>query len=756
MARQARPFLRNSHTILLHSLNPITASIQQAQQAHGHILKTGLSSHTHLTTKLLSLYAHLLRFSDAALLLDSLADPDAFSFSTLISACSKSGLFGQSLCLFRRMLSLGLPPDSFIFPSTLKACAGLSAIDTGRQVHGLAWASGFNSDCFVQSSLVHMYVKCDEMWDAHRVFDGMMEPNVVSWSAMVAGYARQGLVDEAIRLFDRMQDSGVEPNLVSWNGLISGFNHNRHSSESVAVLKKMHMQGFKPDETSISSVLPAVGDLEDLATGKQIHGYVIKQGYGSDACVVSALVDMYGKCQCTTEMLQLFDEMVGIDVGSCNALVAGLSHNGLVDDALRVFRQFKDGGIELNVVSWTSIVASCAQNGKDIEALELFREMQLVGVKPNLVTIPCLLPACANIAALIHGKAVHGFSLRRVILDDVYIGSALIDMYAKCGRIGDAQRVFDGMPSRNVVSWNAIMGGYAMHGKGKEAMELFSLMEQSGQKPDFISFTCVLSACSQTGLTEEGFRYFNNMSREYGIMARMEHYACMVSLLSRAGKLEEASAMIKEMPFEPDACIWGALLSSCRVHGNVSLGEKAAESLFKLEPRNAGNYVLLSNIYAAKGMWDGVDRVREMMKCMGLRKNPGCSWIEMKNKVHTLLAGDTSHPQMTQILERLGRLNMEMKKLGYLPNTNFVLQDVEEQEKEHILCRHSEKLAIGLGLLNTPPRSPLRVIKNLRICGDCHVAIKFISSFEEREIFVRDTNRFHHFKNGVCSCGDYW
>ncbi|XP_077246272.1 pentatricopeptide repeat (PPR) superfamily protein [Tasmannia lanceolata] len=755
MARQALPLIDNTYTIL-HSLNPATTALPQAQQAHAQILKTGLSNHTHLTTKLLTLYANHHQFSDANLVLDSISNPDAFSFSALISACSKSNRFNHALHLLHQMISHGLLPDNFVFPSTLKACAGLSALRIGQQIHKLVNVTGFATDSFVQSSLVHLYVKCGEMCDARQVFSRMTERNVVSWSAMVAGYARRGYIDEAMELFDEMRASGVEPNSVSWNGLIAGINSNGYLNESLALLQKMHKQGFKPDGTSISSVLPTVGDLEDLVSGVQIHGYLTKQGFGSYACVISALVDMYGKCGCTTEMLQVFDEMGQLDVGSCNALVSGFSRNGLVDDALRAFRQFEGRGIELNVISWTSMVACCVQNGKDIEALELFREMQFVGIEPNSVTIPCLLPACANIAALMHGKAVHCFSLRRGVFGDLYVGSALIDMYAKCGRIGYARHVFNTMPSKNVVSWNAIVGGYAMHGKAEEAMEVFQLMKSSGQKPDFITFTCVLSACSQTGLAEQGWYYFNSMSREYGIKARTEHYACMVSLLSRIGKLEEAYAMIKEMPTEPDACIWGALLSSCRVHGNMSLAEIAAEKLFKLEPRNAGNYVLLSNIYAAKGMWDGVDRVRDVMKRMGLRKNPGCSWIELKNTVHTLLAGDKSHPQMTQILERLDSLGMEMKKSGLLPNTNFVLQDVEEQEKEHILCGHSEKLAIGLGLLNTRPGTPLRVIKNLRTCGDCHAAIKFISSFEGREIFIRDTNRFHHFKDGVCSCGDYW
>jgi pentatricopeptide repeat protein len=756
MTKQALHMFDNFPHSILHFLGSTTASLCHARQAHAHILKTGLSNHTNITTKLLSLYANNHCFAEASLVLDSVSDPNVFTFSTLIHAFSKLSRFGDALRVFTRMIAHGLMPDGHVFPSVFKACAGLRALEAGQQVHSFASVSGFALDSLVQSSLVHMYMKCDRLRDAHKLFDKITQRDVVIWSALIACYSRRGCIDEAKQLFREMRDMGVEPNLVSWNGMIAGFNHSGSYTEAVFMFQKMHLEGFQPDGSSISSVLPAIGDLEDLVLGIQIHGYVIKQGFDSDKCVVTALIDMYGKCACRLEMSQVFYEINQMDIGACNALITGLSRNGHVNDALEVFRKFKGQGMELNVISWTSMIASCSQNGKDMEALELFREMQIEGVKPNSVTIPCLLPACGNIAALMHGKAAHCFSLRRGFSNDVYVGSALIDMYANCGKIQLSRLCFEKMPTRNLVCWNAIMGGYAMHGKAKETMEIFNLMQSNGQKPDFISFTCVLSACSQNGLTEEGWYYFNSMSQEHGMKARIEHYACMVTLLGRVGKLEEAYSMIKSMPFEPDACVWGALLSSCRVHSNVTLGEVAARELFKLEPRNPGNYILLSNIYASEGKWIEVDKVRDMMKGMGLRKNPGCSWIELKNKVHMLLAGDKSHPQIEQIIEKLDKLNMEMKKSGYCPKTNFVLQDVEEQDKEQILCGHSEKLAVVFGLLNTSPGSPLRVIKNLRICGDCHAVIKFISSFEGREISVRDTNRFHHFKDGVCSCGDYW
>ncbi|KAB1203618.1 hypothetical protein CJ030_MR8G000665 [Morella rubra] len=697
------------HTVL-HFLDSATASLYQARQAHAHILKAGLSNNADLTTKLLSLYANNHCFAETNLVLDYVSEPNVFTFSTLIHAFSKLGRFGDALRFFSRMISHGLEADAHVFPSVFKACAGLSTLKAGQQVHGIASVSGLTSDSCVQSSLVHMYVKCDRIRDAHVLFNKITRRDVFIWSALIASYSRLGCIDEAKQLFYEMRDTDVEPNLVSWNGMIAGFNRSGSYIEAVLMFQKMHFEGFQPDGCSISSALSAVGDLEDLDMGIQIHGYVIKKGFVPDKFVVSALIDMYGKCTCVVEMSQVFNEMDQMDIGACNALVTGLSRNGHADDALELFRDFKGQGMELGVVSWTSMIASCSQNGKDMEALELFREMQIAGVKPNSVTIPCLLPACGNIAALMHGKAAHCFSLRRGFSSDVYVGSALIDMYAKCGNIQLSRLCFEKLPRKNLVCWNAIMGGYAMHGQAKETVEIFRLMQKIGQKPDFISFTCVLSACSQKGLAEEGWYYFHSMSKEHGMEARMEHYACMVTLLSRVGKLEEAYSMIKNMPFEPDACVWGALLSSCRVHGNVTLGEVAARKLFKLEPKNPGNYILLSNIYASKGKWIEVDKVRDMMKSMGLRKNPGCSWIEVKNKVHMLLAGDKSHPQMDQIIEKLDKLGMEMKKSGYSPKTNFVLQDVEEQEKEQILCGHSEKLAVAFGLLNTRPGFPLRVI----------------------------------------------
>ncbi|AQK85130.1 pentatricopeptide repeat-containing protein At1g20230 [Zea mays] len=661
----------------------------------------------------------------------------------------------SSLHHFLRHVSF--PPDPHLLPTAFKSCPTLPL---ARALHAVAEVSGLARDPFVASSLLHAYLRLGTTGNARALFDGMPRPQrtVVGWSALVAAHAARGDAEGAWRLLEEMRrDGGVEPNVITWNGLVSGLNRSGRARDAVVALATMHGEGLlRPDATGVSCALSAVGDVGLVSVGQQLHGYAVKAGCRADACVVTALIDMYGKCGQAAEVVRVFDESSHMDVASCNALIAGLSRNAQVCEALRLFKEFVDRGVELNVVSWTSIVACCVQNGKDLEAVEFFREMQAQGTEPNSVTIPCVLPAFANVAALMHGRSAHCFALRKGFLHDVYVSSALVDMYAKCGRVKDARIIFDTMVSRNVVSWNAMIGGYAMYGEAVNAVWMFHSMLKCKQKPDMVTFTCLLAACTQAGLTEEGRHYFKEMHNEYGVSPRMEHYACMVTLLGRAGKLDEAYDLISDMPFEPDAYIWGSLLGSCRVHGNVDLAEVAAEKLFHLEPENAGNYVLLSNIYASKKMWDRVNRVREMMKDVGLKKEKGCSWIEIKNKVHMLLAGDDSHPMMTAIIEKINQLNIQMRKLGFVPSTDFVLHDVEEQEKDDILAVHSEKLAVALGLISTSPGTTLRVIKNLRICGDCHEAMKFISSFEGREISVRDTNRFHHFSGGKCSCGDFW
>ena len=336
------------------------------------------------------------------------------------------------------------------------------------------------------------------------------------------------------------------------------------------------------------------------------------------------------------------------------------------------------------------------------------------------------------------------------------VGNALISMYSKCGSIRDARLVFDGMVIRDVISWTAMIGGLAMYGCGQVALQLFEQMKKEGVRPDSLTFVNVLSACSHTGLVDEGRRYFNTMSQDHCFLPTIVHYGCLVDLLGRAGHLDEAENIIKTMPLKADAAIWGTLLGACRLHGNVMLAERVADYSLKIEPQNVAVYVQLSNVYAEAGMWDSVAKVRKLMRERGVKKLPGRSWIEVAKKVHSFVVEDRSHPEAEEIYSELKSLTEKMKRAGYVPDTRLVMHEVDEEQKEEAVCHHSEKLAIVYGLMKTPSGMPIRISKNLRMCTDCHTATKFISKIVGREILARDASRFHHFKDGLCSCGDYW
>ncbi|CBI39775.3 unnamed protein product, partial [Vitis vinifera] len=406
--------------------------------------------------------------------------------------------------------------------------------------------------------------------------------------------------------------------------------------------------------------------------------------------------------------------------------------------------------------SWTSMIAGYVQCGKAKEAIHLFAKMEEAGVKCNEVTVVAVLAACADLGALDLGMRIHEYSNRHGFKRNVRISNTLIDMYVKCGCLEEACKVFEEMEERTVVSWSAMIGGLAMHGRAEEALRLFSDMSQVGIEPNGVTFIGLLHACSHMGLISEGRRFFASMTRDYGIIPQIEHYGCMVDLLSRAGLLHEAHEFILNMPMKPNGVVWGALLGACRVHKNVEMAEEAIKHLLELDPLNDGYYVVLSNIYAEAGRWEDTARVRKFMKDRQVKKTPGWSSITVDGVVHEFVAGEESHPDTEQIFQRWEELLEEMRLKGYVPNTSVVLLDIEEGEKVKFVSRHSEKLALVFGLMNTPAETPIRIMKNLRICEDCHSAFKLISAIVNREIVVRDRNRFHCFNDNSCSCRDYW
>eukprot|EP01018_Ginkgo_biloba_P039548 Gb_03572 [translate_table: standard] len=662
-------------TIVLPALGQL-AAVQLGKEIHAYVLRTGFEAGTVMLNALIDMYAKCRNTENAQRVFDKMPLRDVGSWNAMLACYAQNGDSNEAMKLFYRMEQEGIQPDSVTIVSVLSACAHLAALQTGKTIHAIILRSRLDSHVLVLNALTDMYAKCGNVEIACLVFNKCSSRDLVSWNTMISGYAQNGLGEEALNLFREMQLEDVKPDIVtiasllpalaqlavlqlgkeihnyvirtlfdrgililnalidmyskcgslenakrvfdkmtqrevgSWNTLIACYVRNGHWKEALNLFHRMEQAGIQPDSITIVTVLPACAYLASLQVGKKIHGCIVRSGLESHVSVCNALIDMYGKCRSIDIARQVFDNMSPQDVVSWNVIIAGYFHNGHWD-----------------------------------EALNLFRQMKYAGSVPDSVSMATILPICSRLGALNHGKEIHNYIIRSGFEPDVCMDNALIDMYAKCGSLKSACLVFGKMSKRDLLSWSAMIAGYGMHGHGEEALALFCQMEQVGVKPDHITFIAVLSACSHAGLVDEGWLYFNRMRRLYHIIPRLDHYTCIVDLLGRAGQLEEAYNVIRTMPLEPDAGVLGALLSACRVHSNVEIGEQVAEQLFELEPANIGYYILLSSIYAVGGRWDGVAKIRTRMKERGLKKCPGCSWIEVKTKFYAFFAGDTSHPQ---------------------------------------------------------------------------------------------------------------
>ncbi|KAK1385979.1 pentatricopeptide repeat-containing protein [Heracleum sosnowskyi] len=511
------------------------------------------------------------------------------------------------------------------------------------------------------------------------------------------------------------------PNVFTWNTMIRGYAESDASRPALDVFRRMRGFIVDPDTHTYPFLLKAIGKLMDVRECEKVHCVVVRNGYEKLVFVQNALVHVYGAC-------------------------------GYAESAYKVFEEMP----ERNLVTWNSVINGFAVNSRPNETLTLFREMGVEGVEPDGFTMVSLLTACAELGALALGRRAHGFMFKVGLDRNLHAANALLDVYAKCGKIREASKVFNEMEEKSIVSWTSLIVGLAVNGFGFEALELFKKLEREGLVPSEITFVGVLYACSHCGMVDEGFAYFNKMVEEFRIAPKIEHYGCMVDLLGRAGLVKQAYDYIKNMSVPPNAVIWRTLLGACANHGHLALGEIARVQLQKLEPKHCGDYVLLSNLYASERRWSEVQKVRKTMLNEGIRKFPGHSLVELGNNVHEFVMGDRSHPQSDDIYAKLAEITMLLRLEGYVPRTTNVLADIEEEEKETALSYHSEKIAIAFMLINTPSCTPISVVKNLRVCADCHLAIKLISKVFNREIVVRDRSRFHHFRNGSCSCRDYW
>ncbi|XP_010109634.2 pentatricopeptide repeat-containing protein At2g13600 [Morus notabilis] len=654
-------------------------SIRDTRRVHAHIIKTRFCSEIFMQNRLIDVYGKCGCLEDARKVFDRMSERNTFSGNSIICVLMKAGLLDEAMQIFEMMpdhdqctwnsLVAGFAQhnwhgdaleclvkmhgenfmlNDYSFGSALSACAGLKDLRMGIQIHAVISKSRYSSNVYMGSALIDMYSKCGSVTCAQRVFDWMEERNRVSWNSLISCYEQNGPASEAIDVFRRMMDSGVEP-----------------------------------DEVTLASVVSACASLLAVKEGLQIHGRVMKcEKFRDDLILGNALVDMYAKCGRIDEARWVFDRMPIRNVVSETSMISGYAKAAGVKAARLMFTKMT----ERNVVSWNALISGYTQIGENEEALSLFLLLKRESVWPTHYTFGNLLNACANLADLQLGKQAHthvvkhGFRFQAGEEPDIFVGNSLVDMYMKCGSIGDGCRVFENMAERDHVSWNAMIVGYAQNGYGAEALGIFSRMLASGEQPDHVTMIGVLCACSHAGLVVQGRHYFRSMTEDHNLVPLKDHYTCMVDLLGRAGHLDEAKNLVESMPMQPDAVIWGSLLGACKIHRDIDLGKYVAEKLLEIDPTNSGPYVLLSNMYAELGRWGDVVKVRKLMRQRGVIKQPGCSWIELKGRVHVFLVKDKRHPKRKEICSVVKSLLKQMKRAGYVPNPSG--SDYEAYEEQ--------------------------------------------------------------------------
>lgn len=592
-----------------------------------------------------------------------------------------------------------LSPRTTLTPVLVHLLRSASDLASIAATHGKLIKAGVASTLASSNHLLAAYSRCGAMSCAHDLFDGMPERDVVSWTTLMSGYAAAARPREAMYLLRAMDSSGVRPNVVTF-----------------------------------STAACACARLADVGLGRQVHARAEVAGCACDAVVATALVDMYGKA-------------------------------GSVGDARAVF----DGmaAPARNAVSWGAMLAAYAQNALGNEAIQLFAELRArgSGVAPNHFMLSSVVSACAGVVRLGVGRCVHGTVLRLGHGNNEVIAVALVDMYSKCGCYEYSRKVFDRIEQPSVVPYTSIIVAAAKYGLWRCALTLFDEMVDQGVQPNSVTLLGVMHACSHSGLVGTGLQLLRSMQSKYGVAPCPSHYTCAVDMLGRAGRLEEAFDLANEAQIEGyDALmLWNSLLSACRTHKRLDLATLAGQRVSEFNQDVAGGLVMMSNAYASAGQDVSAAAVRSSMRLHGIRKDPGCSWIEVKDTSYVFYAGSVScaGARADEVLVLLDELECKMREKGYRGRLGSArVSDAHEDDGEEgrgvMVGVHSEILAIGFGLLVVPKRMTIRVMKNLRMCSDCHEVFKLISDIVQREFVVRDLNRFHHFKMGSCSCNDYW
>ncbi|CAN6162792.1 unnamed protein product [Urochloa humidicola] len=737
---------------------PTPRSVRQASQLHAILTTSGKIDHPpsagHLLNSLTNCLSAPRHLCYALSLFDRLPQHTTFLFDTALRACLRASAGAHHpVLLFRRMRHGGVRTDAFTFHFLFRCCAlprAGAGVGLCRMLHAACLRTMLPSAApLVANPLIHMYATFGLTDDARQAFDEIPVKDAVMWTTVISGLAKMGRLDEAQRLLAQ----APERNVVSWTSLIAGYSRAGRAAEAVACFNSMLSDGVSPDEVTLIGVLSACSQLKDLDLGRSLHFLVGEKRIEMSDNLVVALIDMYAKCGDIACAQGVFDAVGrGQKPQPWNAIIDGYCKLGHVDVARSLFDQMDAP----DVITFNSMITGYIHSGRLRDALQLFMQMRRHNLHSDNFTVVSLLTACASLGALPQGRALHASVEQRLVEEDVYLATALVDMYMKCGRVDEANIVFQRMGERDVHTWSAMISGLAFNGMGKVALEYFCQMKHDGFQPNSVTYIAVLTACSHSCLLNEGRLYFNEMRSLHRIHPQIEHYGCMIDLLARSGLLDEAMDLVQTMPMQPNAVIWGSILSACRVHKKIDLARHAAENLLKLEPDEDAVYVQLYNIYIDSRQWVDASRIRLLMEEQGVKKTAGYSSITVAGQVHRFVVNDQSHPWTFEIIAMMEEIAQRLKSAGYSPITSKITLDVDNEEKEQALLAHSEKMAIAFGLISLAPNLPIHIMKNLRVCEDCHSAIKLISKLWNREIIVRDRSRFHHFRDGACSCNDFW
>ncbi|KAK4365123.1 hypothetical protein RND71_016481 [Anisodus tanguticus] len=714
-------------------------------------------------TKLLGMYSKCGSLQEAYQVFDEMRERDFFAWSAMIGACSRDSRWSEVVDLFYMMMCDGVVPDSFLFPKILQGCANCGVFETGKLIHSIVIRCGMGSEIRVNNSLLSVYAKCGLLSCANRLFECMEMRDMASWNSIIMVYCHKGDIVEARRLLNLMRLEGVEPGLITWNILIASYNQLGRCDEALEVMKEMEGNRIIPDVFTWTCLISGLAQhnrnnqaLElfremivngDLRRGRELHSLVVKLVYDGEVIVGNALVDLYSKCgkleaarlvfdmisekdvyswnsmiggYCQAgycrEAYDLFRRMLEFEVSpnviTWNVLITGHMQNGDEDQALDLFwRMEKDGSIERDAASWNALIAGYLQNGQKDKALGIFRKMQSFGFKPNTVTILSILPACADLIASKKVKEIHCCVLRCNLENDLSVANSLIDTYSKSGSIKYSKAIFDGISTKDIISWNTLIAGYVLHGCSSEAIKLFHQMKEAGLKPNRGTFSSVISSYGLAKMVEEGKHMFSSMSEEYQIVPGLEHHVAMVNLYGRSGKLEEAIDFIENMSMEHDISVWGALLTASRVHGNLNLAVHAGEQLLKLDPGNIVIYQLLLQLYVLRGISEESVTVMRPRKRNHHEESLGWRWTEINNEVHAFGSGQQSNSEVPDSWIKRKEVKMEGSS-----SCNRLC--ITEEEKEDITRVHSEKLALSFSLINSPQSS--RVIRIGKWPWTCH------------------------------------